>query len=173
MIKIAITGPESSGKSQLAAQLSSHFSEPFAPEYAREYLAKTAGKYGIKDLNAITAGQLRSEVAAISRASNLCFFDTDMLVMEVWSEFRFVAISRYIRSARASVVYDAHLLCYPDLDWTSDPLRESPNLSERIELFECYHAKLNAGQIPFMVVKGRGDERWQKAAAWVGEFLQN
>ena len=36
--KIAITGPESTGKSELARQLASHYNTVWVPEYAREYI---------------------------------------------------------------------------------------------------------------------------------------
>ncbi|VAW30185.1 hypothetical protein MNBD_BACTEROID07-850, partial [hydrothermal vent metagenome] len=36
--RIAITGPESTGKSELAAWLASAYQTSWVPEYAREYL---------------------------------------------------------------------------------------------------------------------------------------
>ena len=38
MFKIAITGPESTGKSTLAEKLARHFNVDFIPEYSRTYL---------------------------------------------------------------------------------------------------------------------------------------
>ncbi len=40
MLKIIITGPESSGKTTLCKALANHFTIPFSKEYAREYLEK-------------------------------------------------------------------------------------------------------------------------------------
>jgi len=171
MIRVAITGPESSGKSELAVELSRYFIAPFAPEYAREYLSKRDGKYALKDLDAIAAGQLRYEVHAVAKASKLCFFDTDMLVMEVWSEFRFGKVSPFIQKAMDSPFYSLHLLCYPDLEWTDDALRESPDLSERLELFQLYEAKLKEVNVPYFIVKGKGKHRWHAAADWIKEIL--
>ena len=36
--RIAITGPESTGKSMLAEELAAHYETVWVPEYAREYL---------------------------------------------------------------------------------------------------------------------------------------
>lgn len=38
IIKIAIYGPESTGKTTLAKQLATHFNTVWAPEFARDYL---------------------------------------------------------------------------------------------------------------------------------------
>ena len=38
MLKVVITGPESTGKSTLASALSTHFNAVLSEEYAREYL---------------------------------------------------------------------------------------------------------------------------------------
>ena len=40
IIRIAITGPESTGKSMLTAQLAKHYKAVMVAEYAREYLEK-------------------------------------------------------------------------------------------------------------------------------------
>ena len=39
MLKIIVTGPESSGKTTLCKALSKHYKLPFTKEYARKYLA--------------------------------------------------------------------------------------------------------------------------------------
>ncbi|MBN1337957.1 MAG: ATP-binding protein, partial [Bacteroidales bacterium] len=36
--KIAVTGPESTGKSDISAKLARHFNTVWVPEYARNYL---------------------------------------------------------------------------------------------------------------------------------------
>ena len=38
MRRISLTGPESAGKSTLAAQLAAHYGTGFAPDFAREFL---------------------------------------------------------------------------------------------------------------------------------------
>lgn len=56
MLKIAILGPESTGKTMLAEQLAAHFHTDFVPEYSREYLKDFHEKYGINDVIAIAKG---------------------------------------------------------------------------------------------------------------------
>ena len=59
MLKIAILGPESTGKSTLAEQLAKYFGTDFVPEYSREYLKDFAGQYQIDDVVKIAQGQQR------------------------------------------------------------------------------------------------------------------
>ncbi|MCB0529363.1 MAG: ATP-binding protein, partial [Saprospiraceae bacterium] len=56
-MKIVVTGPESSGKTTLAAALSDQLAAPVVPEFAREYLAHLGRAYQREDLAAIGAGQ--------------------------------------------------------------------------------------------------------------------
>ena len=50
MLKIIITGPESSGKTALCKALSKHFKIPYTEEYAREYLNNLGREYKKEDL---------------------------------------------------------------------------------------------------------------------------
>ena len=56
MYKIAITGPESTGKTALAKQLAEHYKTVWVPEFSREFLEQTNGKYTEKDLVTIFKG---------------------------------------------------------------------------------------------------------------------
>jgi len=58
-IQIAITGPESTGKSDLTAGLAAYFSGVSVPEYAREYLNKLGRSYRYDDILEIAKQQHR------------------------------------------------------------------------------------------------------------------
>ena len=49
-IRIAITGPESSGKTTLANELTNHYDATLVSEYSREYLEHTQGAYEEKEV---------------------------------------------------------------------------------------------------------------------------
>ena len=59
--RIAILGPESTGKSTLAAALAAYFQEPWVPEVAREYLEKLHRPYAFVDLLKIGRQQMQLE----------------------------------------------------------------------------------------------------------------
>ncbi len=167
IIRIAVTGPECSGKSELTERLSQYFDVPKTEEYAREYLCARGGTYAEKDLTEICKGQLAAEDAAVSRAERMAIFDTDMTVLKIWSMFRFGSVPHFIGQADLQRVYHLKLLCRPDLPWEPDPLRESPDPRERDLLFGIFKRHLEAGSVPFEIVEGTGEERFRKAISLV------
>ena len=80
IIKIAIYGPESTGKTTLSKQLADYFKTEWAPEFARDYLQeKWDSKKEIctpEDLLPIAAGQMALENSALQKAKDYLFVDT-------------------------------------------------------------------------------------------------
>lgn len=171
ILKISITGPESAGKSELTNALADHYNTSYAAEYARTYLEKTDGTYDLSDLTEIAKGQLENEEKAITEARQICFFDTDMLVLKIWAEFRFALVPEVIESAFRQKRYDHYLLCKPDLDWEADPFRESPDQSERDKLFEIYKNELEKIGASYHVITGRGDLRLKSAIDFINRQI--
>ncbi|MFM8449680.1 MAG: AAA family ATPase [Haliscomenobacter sp.] len=138
--KIAVTGPESSGKTTLALALADALDAAYAEEYARAYLQERDGQYTESDLMAIARGQqaLEDALVATGRSFHLC--DTDMVVLKVWSEFRFGRTDSFIDLAVRQRRYDLTLLCLPDIPWQPDPLRENPD--DRMVLLAHYRRAL-------------------------------
>ena len=79
MLKIVITGPESSGKTTLAQALAAHYRVPWVAEYARDYLERLTQPYQEKDLLAIAQGQMqwkmskRKPIRVCSSATLVCW----------------------------------------------------------------------------------------------------
>ena len=167
MIRIAITGPESTGKTTLSKTLAQNFNCHWVPEFARIFLENTNGYYTFEDLDLIAKGQLE----AWQRHTNdeLCFYDTEMLVMKIWSSFKFGKVSDFIHQAYQYQAIDLFLLCKTDIDWEEDELREHPE--KRDELFELYFNALSENKIPFKIIEGNYDERIQLAIKIVSDFL--
>src|SRR5690606_33055147 len=87
--KIAIIGPESTGKSTLTKALASKFGEPWVEEYARPYLEKLDREYQYGDLLEIAKGQLKLEDQREKLAKRMLFCDTNLYVIKVWSDHKF------------------------------------------------------------------------------------
>lgn len=152
MLKIAVTGPESSGKTTLARQMAAYFGAPCVPEYARIYLALLGRPYGKSDLPTIAQGQARWEDTLAALHPPLLICDTDMLVLKVWSEYKYGVCDPLILDLWAQQRYDFHLLCRPDMAWTYDPLREHPHRRE--ELYRIYKEELQGAGVPFVELGG-------------------
>jgi NadR type nicotinamide-nucleotide adenylyltransferase len=165
MLRISLTGPESTGKSSLAAQLATHYGTVFVPEYARQYLEENGASYALPDLEAIAHGQLAAEDAAASQATGLLFCDTDLLVLKIWAENAFGTCPAWVLAELAKPRYALTLLLAPDLPWAPDPLREHPDPAQRWHFYQLYQQELVARGWPFVEVKGLAAERLAQAVA--------
>ncbi|MDB2444578.1 ATP-binding protein, partial [Gammaproteobacteria bacterium] len=85
---IVITGAECSGKTTLATQLSKRWGRPLVPEIARNYLEKTPN-YHRDDLLIIAKLQHEKEREILNQSLNKIICDTDLLVIMIWSEFKY------------------------------------------------------------------------------------
>ncbi len=159
--KIAITGPESTGKSWLAEQLAKEFNTVWVPEFAREYLSDLHRNYTIDDVVEIAKGQQQNEKLMEIQASEFLFSDTEMFVCSIWTEFVFGKVPEFIRQAVESQQYDLYLLCNIDLPWEPDPLREHPD--NREDIFEKYRLALSDANLPYVIINGLGKNRLAEA----------
>ena len=171
LARISLTGPESAGKSTLAAQLAAHYGTTFVPEYARQYLEANGASYTLPDLEAIAHGQLAAEEAAATQASQLLFCDTDLLVLKIWSENAFGTCPAWILAELARPRYALTLLLAPDLPWAPDPLREHPDPAQRWHFYELYRQELVVRGWPFAEIGGSPAQRLAQAIAAVEAHL--
>lgn len=169
--RIAIIGPESTGKSTLTRQLADYYGAPWVPEYARGYLEALGRPYREPDLLSIARGQLEAEDRQAATASGVLFCDTDLYVIKVWSEHSYGRCDPWILRQIAARKYDFYLLTCIDLPWTEDPQREHPEPRMRAYFYRQYlDIVLHAGT-PWAVVRGTGDTRLQTALEAVAASL--
>ena len=148
MLKIIITGPESSGKTTLCKILANHFKIPFSEEYARKYLTKLDRKYTQKDLSRIANKQLQFE-------QDKRILDTDLITIKIWSNYKYGNCDNWIlqQIQKQTSKERFYLLCKPDIPWEADPKRENPN--DREELFEIYKKETEIFGYDYFVVEGK------------------
>ena len=163
MFKIAILGPESTGKSTLAEKLAKHFNTNFIPEFARLYLENFEGQYTENDVVEIAKGQFNLILEEEKKSPNIIIADTETIVCKIWVEYVFKHSNEAIDKILEQQNFDLYLLCNIDLPWVYDPLRENPNLEERKELFEIYKDTLTKMNVPFGIVSGNDEERVSNA----------
>lgn len=171
MVKIAIIGPESTGKSVLAAQLAAHFGEQAVEEYSREYLATLPQRYTLDDVVNIAEGQQKAIDNKAKNYPSVLIADTEIIVCKVWTEYVFHHTPRKIEELLKKQYFDIYLLCNIDLPWTFDPLRENPSLEEREEIFHLYQRILNDNNLPYGIVCGNGESRFNNALSIIKPYL--
>ena len=171
IIKIAITGPESTGKSSLASELAEYYHTAYVPEYARGYINQLYRPYNQEDILKIAKGQIRYEKVYLKKANKILFCDTELIVTKIWSEVKYVNCDPWILQKIIENRYDLFLLCNIDLPWEADPQREHPHMREK--LFSLYHEELTRRGFPFKVVSGLGKERLMNAIGAINPVIAN
>lgn len=169
MLKVLITGPESSGKTHLAQTLARRFHAPWVPEFARTYLNALEEDYQEEDLLKILNGQLRLQQQ--QQETPLLFCDTGPEVIYVWSKVKFGHVDPFIEASLRKYDYALTLLCTPDLDWEPDPLREAPQQADRSQLFVEYEQLLKKLDRPYLAISGQGEQRSVAAVSAIEHLL--
>jgi NadR type nicotinamide-nucleotide adenylyltransferase len=169
--KVAIIGPECTGKSVLSAFLADHFKTEWVREYAREFLEGLNRDYNETDLLTIARGQLRLEDEAEKQAKNILFCDTNLYVIKVWSEFKYGQVNPEILKLMDHRTYDLYLLTNIDIPWSEDPQREHPH--KRQELYSIYLSEMEKQPVPFVEISGEQDERRSTAIAAVKQIMMH
>ncbi len=176
MLKVIVTGPESSGKTSLSHILADYFDVPLVEEYAREYLGKKeTPQYKQADLIDIAKGQIALEQDAIRKAQkSLVMCDTDLLTIKIWSMEVFgqcdAAIEHlYLNSLKNfSTLY---LLCSPEnIPWEFDILRENPH--DRDRLFQVYEKELLHNEHIYFILRGGIEARFEVAKRYIEQMLE-
>lgn len=175
MIKVVLYGPESTGKTTLAAQLAAHYNTIWVPEYMRTYLQR---KWDDKkelvsreDLLPIANGQLKLEEEAFQQAEKLLICDTNLLELKVYSEYYYNGFCpQEIKTEAQKNNYDLYLLTYVDTPWEAEILRDRPN--NREEMFQIFQAELKKQKFPYIILKGNKTERFQEAVQIIDSLLR-
>lgn len=169
--RVAIVGPECTGKTSLAVSLASHLQTHCVPEFARQYLEALERPYTKSDLLTIAQGQVRLEDELAHTANNILICDTNLLVVKIWSEFKYGMCDPWILEEIDKRNYDLHLLTNIDVPWQADEQREHPH--QREELFLLYKHELISRQIPFVEISGVDAAREQVSIRAIDKLLMN
>ena len=170
--KIVVTGPESSGKTELSESLARAFQTRPVPEFARSYVAHLGRAYERSDLIRIARGQKNWEDWYAGQPERFLVCDTDWTVLQIWEQYRFQPAGGYVWPLGYGQAQNAdlYLLCAPDFPWVPDALREHPE--ERDVLFALYRQLLEDRQARFVVLSGDRPARLATALAAIRELLR-
>lgn len=169
---VVLTGPESTGKSWLAAGLQQRFGGLRVDEYVRRFIELNPRDTCLADIPQIARGQLQWEDQARAQQPPLLILDTHLLSNMLWSQTLFGDCPPWLESELLARHYDLHLLLSPEqIDWTDDGQRCQPDLSERLAFFQATRDWLVAHRQPFEVIQGNWLERQAKAFSLVEQLL--
>lgn len=165
LARISIFGPESSGKSTLAAALAAHYKTVHVPEYARTYIEARGADLSLDDMPRIAQGQYALERAVAPAANRFLFCDTDPLATVIWTQWLFKSESQGINEIAARGQYPLTLLLESDLPWQADKVRYLEGQGDRF--FADCASTLDRAKRPYKIIRGKGDARLQQAIAAV------
>ncbi|HBZ67780.1 MAG TPA: ATPase [Bacteroidales bacterium] len=168
-IRIAITGPESTGKSWIASQLAIQYKTLFVEEYARTFINQLNRPYVEADILTIAQNQLANEDHLATLANRMLFCDTDLTVCKIWSEVKYNRCHPWIARKVNEHIYPLYLLMDIDLEWQEDPQREHPHMRQL--LFDLYKQSLESRNVNFKVISGQGEKRLKLAMDSIKAFL--
>ncbi len=154
MIRIAVTGPESSGKTTLAEALARHYGAVLVGEYARAYLTALDKPYTLEDVEKIAREQLRKEEEA---KGPMVICDTDVLVLKIWFSHKFGLVPEWLSEEINPGRYTHHLLTRPDVPYEPDPLRENPGRGDYF--FKLFKQELEKYALPYTIIGGSLSDR--------------
>jgi NadR type nicotinamide-nucleotide adenylyltransferase len=161
--KIVITGPESTGKTELSKALAVKLNARWIPEYARGYLEKLGRPYQYEDLEIIARHQIQQEKEESAKAGiGMLIFDTWLIITKVWFEVVYSKSPVWIEEYIAEANIDIFLVCSPDLPWIADAVRENGG-EMRVKLFERYCREIDQYGFKYEIVEGSGEDRLNNA----------
>ncbi|MGB1539731.1 MAG: AAA family ATPase [Rickettsiales bacterium] len=162
--KIAIIGPEASGKTELAWHLATVFNGIATPEYARVYFnEKTLPADHVlstAEMCEVMAGQ-----QTIEQGDGLLFIDAGTVHGPLYAgmqrkdsgklSFHLDSVDTSIMAYGTGGAYDAFLLCYPHekLEWVDDGQRAMPELNDRSVFADACEGFIQAHYPAIPVVK--------------------
>jgi NadR type nicotinamide-nucleotide adenylyltransferase len=169
---VVLTGPESSGKSWLAAKIHERFGGVLVNEFVRHFIEMHKRDTRYTDIPVIAHGQLESEDQARAMKPGLLILDTHLLSNMLWSKTLFGDCPAWVESALQARHYDLHLLLDPvGVEWTGDGQRCQPELAARQAFFRATRQWLDDHHQNYQVVEGDWPQRRELALAAIEQLL--
>ncbi len=173
IIKIVLTGPESTGKSTLAKDLAKHYNTVWVKEYLREFAEE---KYSenrrlvYTDNLLIADGQNNLEKEAIKKATRFIFCDTDILQTVIYSHEYYNKVQPELEENLETNNTDLYILLNLDVSWEEDHLRDKPN--DRNRMFHVLEKTLIKFRKKYVILEGKDEIRLKNSIKLIEEEFQ-
>jgi len=167
--KIAIVGPESTGKSTLTKLLAKHYNTLWVAEFARYYCAALTAPCTMQDEINMFHGQVALEESVLAMTDKeFIFCDTTFLTVKIWSDEMLGETPQIVLDALKERTYDLYLLLDIDLPWEEDPLRDFPHMREHF--MSIWYKELQDLDANYVLIGGI-ENRFQNAVTAIDAYL--
>lgn len=171
IMKIAVVGPESTGKSTMSAYLAQYYQTVLVPEYAREYCSGLTEPPTWQDEINMFHGQVALEQELAPSANRILICDTTFITVKIWSDHMFGESPQEVLDELPHHHYDLYLLLNIDLPWQDDPLRDFPDLREHF--MQVWVNELQVLNANYVLISGSGQQRYDSAITSIDDFLNS
>ena len=162
IVRVCLTGPESTGKTTLAQRLAEWADTEWVPEASRVYAERKRTPLSARDVGPIAREHIMLADAAAERVrergSDLLVLDADLLSTVVYARHYYGAVPRWVLGAERERRADLYLLCDVDVPWVPDGIRDRPQ--NREEMFSRFERALIRRHAPYRRVSGDCEQRW-------------
>jgi nicotinamide riboside kinase len=171
LVRIAILGAESTGKSTLCEALAARYGAPWLPEYLREFVDVHGRVPHEEDQAGIARTQLAREHALAATVAGeggrLLFCDTAPLMTAVYSRIYWGRVPAELLALETAHDYAFTFVAAPDLPWVPDGLqRESEAVRQRVH--DCLLAVLAGRGIAYTLLTGDLAQRVRQVGDCLG-----
>jgi len=178
LIRVAVVGTPSTGKSTLAQYLGRHYAAPVALEFVRGFWDAHGGRIVGEDVPVIALGQMANEDEAAAAAhrsgARLVITDTELLTTVLYADLLYPGYCpdwEREEAERRSRRYALYLLCDTDVPFVPDPQRGDDSPEERARYRERFRTMLTSRGLPFVDICGGWAEREQRAITAIDRLL--
>lgn len=174
-LRIAIIGPEASGKTELAKFLAEKFGGTATEEYARIYFAT----HQLPADHELSASEMRDVMrgqSELEQGQGLLMIDASCIHGAVYSAlerreallFDYAAVDAEVMAYAIGGDYDAIILCQPHaaLEWVDDGMRAMPELEDRHAFAASCHEFISQhyASVPVIMIDGGSWEARERQA---------
>ncbi len=190
LVRIAIVGPECSGKTTISDELMLRLGGGRISDGTHEYVDdEEEERHTEEDLLEMAYSQaqwfqsvpglaaeyweiIHGDDPVIGQSVPLepTYFDSDILNLKILSLERFGRVDPEIERLVRELKYDLRLLCRPDFAVKPDPLRVPP--LDRDRIFAVWERELKAYGFPYVIIEGSHEHRVSKAVSIVEAMLR-
>lgn len=154
VMKIAVVGIESTGKSTLVKHLAKIFNTEYVPEIGRQYSESRKDQFDIASFDKLAIDHMSAVRKAEKIANTVLFVDTEAVVTQYYLDMYMNSYSPFIDSIAKHFKYDMIYFLMPDTKWVDDGYRVNNDPKIREELNNKLLNMFNDRDISLWVVNG-------------------
>lgn len=179
--KIALIGPESTGKTTVAKFLSKHYNCPWVPEMAKDIIDNANGELKKEDILKIAHLQRACVDSVHAQNPALCICDSDLNTTHWWAKTIHpdFADLKKLKSMSESENYDLTLLFSPNTPWYPDTHRATTVKQRqesdefRLKCFNDLKNHLKKQNRNYLVIDCNLEDRANECVKQIDLYLDN